>query len=155
MKAIRITIVIVIIILFLLLYYLVSIENKNIKENKIVTKIIDGDTIIVEGGENIRLIGIDCDEKGKKCYDAAKNKLEETLLNKVVYLESGNEKKDIYSRSLRYIFLDEKNINLNMVKEGYCVARFSGNLEEKYEKEIKNAERFAINNKIGCKWEDI
>lgn len=119
-------------------------------EKKIVTKIIDGDTIIVEGGETIRLLGMDCDERGRECYTDAKKRIDELLLNKEVTLESDSEDKDIYGRSLRYIFLNNENINAKLVEEGYCVARFPE--ESKYKKEIVNAEKLAIENKIGCKW---
>jgi uncharacterized protein YqfA (UPF0365 family) len=33
-------------------------------ENTVVTKVIDGDTVVVEGGWHVRLLGIDADEKG-------------------------------------------------------------------------------------------
>jgi endonuclease YncB( thermonuclease family) len=121
-------------------------------QDKIVTKIIDGDTVIVEGGETIRLLGIDCDEKGKKCYANATKRIEELLLGKNVVIESGAEDKDQYDRSLRYIFLNEKNINVQMVEEGFCVARFVGSENDKYKSEIQEAESNAIKNKIGCKW---
>src|SRR3989344_5515277 len=93
----------VILVLISFIYFLVELENGKIElEEKIVTKIIDGDTVIVQGGENIRLLGIDCDERGKKCYDEAKNYLEDNLLNQKVGLESDLEDKDRYGRSLRY-----------------------------------------------------
>jgi len=125
-------------------------ENQEVTEEKIVTKIIDGDTVIIEGGENVRLLGMDCDERGKKCYTIAKKRIEELLIGKKVVLERDNEDKDQYGRLLRYIFLDSENINVKMVKEGYCVARFQG--ESKYKEEIQSAESYAISNKIGCKW---
>ncbi len=119
----------------------------------IVTKVIDGDTIIVEGGYHIRLLGIDTDEKDYPCYKAAKRKLEELILNKKVRLEKGSLDADQYGRCLRYVFLGDKNINLEMVKEGLAVARFY-NLEEKYRNEISQAEKEAMTNKIGCKWKE-
>lgn len=120
-------------------------------KEKIVTKIIDGDTIIVEGGETIRLLGIDCDEKGRACYDPAKKQIDKLLLNKKVILESDGQDTDIYKRKLRYIFLDGENINKKMVFDGFCVARFPDE-SGKYRSEIIKAEQTAINNKIGCKW---
>ncbi|MEM3112859.1 MAG: thermonuclease family protein [Candidatus Pacearchaeota archaeon] len=149
-KTIRFFIGIISIILFLLLYYLASFEN-SVAEEKIVTKIIDGDTIIVEGGETIRLIGIDCDEKGRECYDESKERIDTLLLNKKVRLGKDVENKDRYGRSLRYVFLDNENINIKMVKEGYCIARFESK-DSKYKTDIQEAEKYAITNKVGCKW---
>jgi len=39
----------------------------------VVTKIIDGDTIVIQGGQHLRLLGIDADESGYPCYEPAKN----------------------------------------------------------------------------------
>lgn len=120
-------------------------------ETKFVTKVIDGDTVIA-AGESIRLLGIDADERGHPCYAAAKQRLEELVLNKEVQLERDAEDKDRYGRYLRYIFLNGTNINLQMVQEGLAIARFSPeNL--KYKTEILAAEAAAREAGIGCKWE--
>ena len=78
---------------------------------KLATKIIDGDTFLIEGGYSVRILGIDADERGYPCYEAAKNKLEELILNQEVKLEKGTEDKDRWCRYLRYIFLNDKNIS--------------------------------------------
>ncbi|MFH1631057.1 MAG: thermonuclease family protein [Candidatus Aenigmatarchaeota archaeon] len=118
---------------------------------KIVTKIIDGDTVIVEGGYTIRLLGMDSDEKGYPCYETAKERLEELVLGEEVYLESDNENQDIYERYLRYLILDGDTVNTRMVREGFAVARSSPE-NTKYQNEIAAAEREAIQSKTGCKW---
>jgi len=119
--------------------------------SRLVTKIIDGDTFLIEGGYSVRILGIDADERGHRCYEAAKNRLEELILNKEVRLEKGKEDLDQYCRYLRYVFLDDKNISLELVKEGLVVARFSPE-DVKYREEIAQAEKEAKDNKIGCKW---
>lgn len=118
---------------------------------KIVTKVIDGDTVIVEGGASVRLLGIDADEKSYPCYDAAKNRLEELVLGKEVILEKDQSDQDQYKRYLRYLILDDKNINLQLVNEGLAVARFSPE-NQKYKEEIQKTETEAKEKKIGCKW---
>jgi len=118
---------------------------------KLATKIIDGDTFVIEGGYSVRILGIDADERGYPCYDAAKNRLEELILNKEVKLEMGSENLDQYCRYLRYIFLGDKNISLELVREGLAIARFSPE-DTKYRAEITTAEEEAKENKIGCKW---
>ena len=75
---------------------------------KLATKIIDGDTFLIEGGYSVRILGIDADERGYSCYDTAKNRLEEFILNQEVRLEKGTEDKDQWCRYLRYVFLDNK-----------------------------------------------
>ena len=122
-------------------------------ELKMVTKVIDGDTVIADG-ESVRLLGIDTDERGGPCYKEAKERLEELVLDKDVQLESDTEDKDRYGRYLRFIFLDGRNIDLQLVGEGLAVARFSpGN--EKYKNVIIAAEKQARKNKMGCKWKGL
>lgn len=117
----------------------------------VVTKVIDGDTVIIQGGESVRLLGIDSDERGHPCYAPAKKRLEELVLGKTVYLEKDNEDKDQYGRLLRHVFLGEESVNAVLVAEGLAIARFEkGN--EKYKEGIIAAERYAMENKIGCKW---
>jgi len=121
---------------------------------KLVTKVIDGDTFLIEGGYSVRILGIDADERGYPCYEAAKNRLEELILNKEVKLEKGKEDFDQYCRYLRYVFVDDKNVSLELVREGLAVARFSPE-DTKYREEISLAEKEARENKIGCKWGSV
>lgn len=125
--------------------------TKEVLGNKLVTKVIDGDTIIVEGGYIIRLLGIDADENGYPCYLDAKKRLEELVLNKDIYLEADKKDKDEYKRYLRYVFINGENVNIKLIREGLVIARISDE-SEKYKNEIIRAERYAIENKIGCKW---
>lgn len=121
---------------------------------KLATKIIDGDTFLIEGGYSVRILGIDADERDKPCYDAAKSRLEELILSKEVKLEKVKEDLDQYCRYLRYIFLADKNISLELVKEGLAVARLSPE-DTKYREDIVVAEKNAKDNKIGCKWSSV
>ena len=118
---------------------------------RLVTKVIDGDTFLIEGGYPVRILGIDADEKGYPCYEQAKKRLEELVLNKEVKLEKGKEDLDQYCRYLRYVFVNGENVSLELVKEGLVVARFSPE-DVKYKEEIEKAEKEARENKIGCKW---
>ncbi len=118
---------------------------------KLATKVIDGDTFLIEGGYSVRVLGIDADERGYPCYEAAKNKLEELILNKQVKLEKGVENLDQYCRYLRYVLLGEENTSLVLVKQGLAVARFSPE-DFKYRGAISQAEKEAKESEIGCKW---
>lgn len=133
--------------------------NKNCREIpilennavKLVTKVIDGDTFLIEGGYSVRVLGIDADERGYSCFDEAKNKLEELILNKKVKLIKDNRDLDNYCRYLRYVFIGDKNVSEELVKIGAAVSRFSSE-DTKYRNEVFKAEKFARENKIGCKW---
>jgi len=164
--AIKIIILILLISLIGLVIYLLNPNNDDLNGEdgscsdtlkledgavKMVTKVIDGDTVLIEGGYSVRLLGIDADERGKSCYETAKERLEELVLGQEVILESGNDDLDQWCRYLRYLFLDDVNIGLEMVKEGFAVARASTE-GSKYQSEIALAEKNAIDNKVGCKW---
>jgi endonuclease YncB( thermonuclease family) len=121
---------------------------------KLATKIIDGDTFLIEGGYSVRIFGVDADERGYPCYGPAKGRLEELILNKEVKLEKEKENFDQYCRYLRHVFVDGQNVSFELVKEGLAVARFSPE-NIKYREEISLAEKEARENKIGCKWGSV
>jgi len=121
--------------------------NPENSEKVIVTKIVDGDTIIIQGGETVRLLGIDTPERGEPYYSDAKDFLENRILFKEVSLESDIEDRDVYKRLLRWIWLDNSLINLEQIQNGLAISRlYEG---EKYQQEIKDAENLAIEQKIG------
>jgi len=91
-----------------------------------VTRVYDGDTIKAEGYDiviKVRLAGIDSPETSKRKRDPgqpysqrAKKYLAGLILNKVVDVKGYGL--DRYNRILGVIFLENKNINLEMVKAG-------------------------------------
>lgn len=117
-------------------------------ERVIVTRVIDGDTVVVEGGERVRLSGIDTQERGEKCYQPAKKRLEELILKKKVKLVS--DSRDKYDRKLGYIFYNNNLINEKLVSEGFAVAYFYE--DSQYRDRIKEAEMNAIKTEAGCEW---
>lgn len=120
-------------------------------DKTLVTKVIDGDTVVVSGGEHVRLLGIDADEKGYPCYDAARLRLEALTLNRQVILEKDVSDVDRYGRCLRSIFTNGSNVGLQLVQEGLVVARFY-EPDVTYRLSISNAEQLAQQQGIGCKW---
>jgi len=118
---------------------------------RLVTKVIDGDTFLIEGGYSVRVLGFDADERGYPCYGAATKRMEELVLNKEVRLEKGPTDKDQWCRYLRYAFVGEDNVGIVMVKEGLAISRMSseGGL---YSDEFSESEKEARAEKIGCKW---
>ncbi|MBI2644214.1 MAG: thermonuclease family protein [Candidatus Wildermuthbacteria bacterium] len=137
--------------------YLSGSSEENVRESEgvpsriFITKIIDGDTVIGQGGRAIRLLGIDADEKGYPCYEAAKKRLEELVLNKEVGLEKDTEDKDQYQRYLRFLFVGSRNASTQLAEEGLVIVRFYSE-QAKYRDEIVQAEKDAMERKIGCKW---
>lgn len=129
-----------------------EIISDDSEERFTVARVIDGDTIELENGDSVRLIGIDTPElSGSDCYSTeAKEYLEELILGKEVRLESDekNDNKDKYDRLLRYIYLmgDEVSVNQKMLEDGYAYYYDSYEFEkipefENAEKDARNAEK--------------
>lgn len=105
-----------------------------------VKRVVDGDTLVLETGERVRLIGIDTPELhesnklyrdagrtgqdvrtiqklGQKAYEFTRSLVE----GKRVSLEFDVEKYDRYERLLAYVYLkDGTFVNAEIVKQGYA-----------------------------------
>ncbi len=119
----------------------------------LVTEVVDGDTITVSGGERIRLIGIDAPETDEQYYEESKAYLKDKILYKEVELESDITDKDVYGRSLRYIWFDGELIDAEIVRVGLAIAK-QYDPDNKYKNVIAKAESEAIKNQVGL-WADI
>lgn len=84
-----------------------------------ITRIVDGDTVDSEIGK-IRMLGINTPEKKEKHYQEAKKFLEDNLLNETARIEYGKDKTDRYNRTLAYLFLNNENVNLKQVENGFA-----------------------------------
>lgn len=131
-----------------------SQTNQRILESATIVKVIDGDTIVTNTGETIRLLHINAPEKGEKCYEEAKAILKELVENKTVWLERDMQNKDKYNRSLRYVYLNNSSmVNKILVEEGFVIT-YILLPNTKYEADFFKAEEKAIANKAGCLWQN-
>src|SRR4030043_2185331 len=89
-------------------------EPKNLLK---VTKVIDGDTIELEGGQRVRFIGINTPEtvdpnKSVECFGKEASGETKVLLDgQQVRLEKDISETDKYGRLLRYVWLGDSFIN--------------------------------------------
>ena len=116
------------------------------KHDVFISRIIDGDTVESDIG-HIRLLGINTPEKGEIYYNEAKDFLASRVFNKTVQLEFGKNRHDKYNRTLAYIFLDEKNINIELVEKGLANYYFYEG-RDKYSDELENAWQICLNNNV-------
>jgi micrococcal nuclease len=93
---------------------------------RIVERVIDGDTIVLDGKETVRLIGIDTpgltdsQEIVASMAREARGFLSGLAEGKKVRLEYDQNKTDMYSRTLAYVFLEDGTfVNEKIVREGY------------------------------------
>ncbi|MBI2673652.1 thermonuclease family protein [Candidatus Woesearchaeota archaeon] len=138
-------IVLLIVILIAFLYYYIFDETKITAH---ATRVIDGDTFVIDSGEKIRLIGMNTPERNEYYYIEAKERLEALILNKTIYLEKDKKNKDKYGRLLRYAYTDDSFVNFELVKEGYARS-YLIEPNDRYINKIKETEIEAKNKKIG------
>lgn len=90
-----------------------------------VIRVIDGDTVVIASDERVRLIGIDTPEKGQCGFDEAKQALEKLLASGPATFYSGTTSdKDKYDRLLRYIEVEGIDVGLNLISNGFAIARY-------------------------------
>ena len=129
-----------------------SIPTTRDRHSAVVSTVIDGDTIKLQTGEVVRLLGINADERGQDCYMVATERLEGLILGKKITLERDVDDKDQYGRLLRFVFVNETNINQILVREGLATTYFVGE-NTKYKTELKAAEKLAKDmENLGCMW---
>jgi micrococcal nuclease len=119
-----------------------------------VTRVIDGDTIVVEGIGTVRLIGVDTPETvdtrrpvqyfGREASDFTK----QLAMGKQVRLEFDQDRTDRYGRKLVYVYLQPENVLLNaeIIRQGYGFAytQFPFRMMEQFralEREARDAGR--------------
>jgi len=116
-----------------------------------VSEVIDGDTIVLSNGDRVRFLGINTPENGMYFYMESRDVLEIMVLGKDVTLEKDVSDCDIYGRKLRYVFLEDIFVNLEMVKRGFANI-YTYPPDVKYAEDILAAERYARENNLGL-WE--
>jgi micrococcal nuclease len=93
-----------------------------------VVEVIDGDTIVIAGGEQVRYIGIDTPETTaghEQCYgDEATERNRELVAGKLVFLEAESTDRDQYGRLLRHVTVDGVSVELALVASGFARALY-------------------------------
>jgi micrococcal nuclease len=117
-------------------------------ETVLVTRVIDGDTIEIEGGERVRYIGIDTPEVGRCYASEATARNRDLVLNKQVRLERDVSETDRYGRLLRYVWVGDTMINEALVRQGYAQAA-TYPPDVKYQSLFSSAQQEARNANMG------
>ena len=121
--------------------------------------VIDGDTIVLEGNERVRLIGVDTPETkdprkpvqyfGRQAYEFTKRLVDGLK----VRLSYDWNKKDKYGRTLAYVYLEDGTfLNAEIIKQGYGFAY--RHFLFKYYDLFKEYEREAREKAIGL-WSNV
>jgi micrococcal nuclease len=128
-----------------------------------VIRVVDGDTIVVDyqgKHEKVRLLCVNTPESvhpDKKqnipMGKVASNYAKERLTGKYVDLEFEGRRRGNYGRLLAYVIVDGDNFNLELVREGLSPYYTKYGLSQKYDKEFREAERYARNHNLNI-WGD-
>lgn len=119
-----------------------------------VQRVVDGDTLLLEGGTRVRLIGVDTPESvkpdhpveplGREAAEFTRSQVE----GRNVTLEFDRERRDQYQRILAYVHIDNRLLNEELIRAGFSKAetRFPFDSEKKRrflkaEKEAREARR--------------
>jgi len=95
-------------------------------ETATVTRVIDGDTIIIGSGQKVRYIGIDTPEvqPEPEAYGMEAWQVNRRLVEgKEVRLERDVSDTDKYGRLLRYVYVDNIFVNAELVRLGLAEAK--------------------------------
>ena len=120
-----------------------------------VAKVYDGDTIILNNGERVRLLGINTPEiesryrPGEQGGQEAKRWLQDKLQDGQVYLEYDQQQRDKYKRLLAHCFLpSDEHLNKTILEAGLAsVSIIPPNVH--YSKKLILAQRKAEQEKRG------
>ncbi|EGK8084204.1 thermonuclease family protein [Campylobacter lari] len=136
------------IVLFLFAFAYILNYDSGSYINAKVSRVVDGDTIEAKFEDEklkIRLFGIDAPESDQAYGKMATQFLNAIVLNKEVVLNVKDE--DKYGRILAIVYLNDKDINQIMVKNGFAWAY------EHYSDLYVNEQNYAKENKKGL-WVD-
>lgn len=113
------------------------------RERVNISRAIDGDTLVLEDGRKIRLLGINTPEKNQLYYEQAK-----LFLQKLEGEEAEIEalEKDKYGRTLAYLFYEDM-INELLLEKGLAHLYYYD--EDKYTNKLRKAEQKARKRELG------
>jgi micrococcal nuclease len=86
----------------------------------VVERVVDGDTLLMESGERVRIIGIDAPSEGECYFDESLKSLKKLIEGKEVRLDKDVSGVDRYGRLLRYVILP----NLNKKEDDLLVGNY-------------------------------
>jgi micrococcal nuclease len=115
----------------------------------IVKKVIDGDTIILDDGRHVRLIGVDAPEvdspyrKAEPFGDESRAYMRRLLERRLITVSVGSKLYDKYGRTLAYVYLGPTMVNGLIIRDGYAKAYRRFKFPERdlflnYEKEARS-----------------
>jgi len=115
-----------------------------------VERIVDGDTIVLSSGSIVRYVGITAPENNEPFEKESTEENRKLVEGKSVNLEYDNYKADKFGRILAYVFVDDKNVPLELTKKGLAqVVIYQHKRPWIYQEKLLKAQDEAKKNKRG------
>lgn len=113
-------------------------------ESATVSRVGDGDSLDLRGGERVRLVQVDAPELGQgECYAREARSALERLAGSGTPVDLQRDPdlddRDRYRRQLRYVFADGQNVNLQLVRVGAAAPYFRRGDEGMYADDLLDA----------------
>jgi len=114
-----------------------------------VIAVLDGDTIVISGGEKVRYAGLNTPEThhpdklpeycGREAFEANRR----LVAGKTVRLEYDERQRDKYGRLLAYVHVDSLFVNAELIRQGFAqVSTYKDT--RRYHKEFERLQQSAI-----------
>lgn len=114
-----------------------------------VQRVVDGDTLLLEGGERVRLIGIDTPESvkpdtppepfGREAAQFTKQLAE----GRNVRLEFDRHREDQYGRTLAFVYIGDLLLNEEIIRQGFSRAETRFHFRSDFQRRFVAAEKEA------------
>ncbi len=115
-----------------------------------VKRVIDGDTLELEKGQIVRLVGVNAPNNEEPFEEEATDFSKKLIEGKKVKVEYDAYKSDRFSRILAYVIIDNKNLSIELVKKGLAkVVIYEKRKPLIYQQQLLDAEKEAKNKKLG------
>jgi micrococcal nuclease len=119
-----------------------------------VVAVLDGDTIVIRGGEKVRYTGLNTPESrhpdklpeycGREAFEANRR----LVAGKTVRLEFDEHRRDKYGRLLAYVYVGQLFVNAELIRQGYAqVSTYKEN--QRYHAEFMRLQKSAIEARRG------
>lgn len=110
-----------------------------------VERVIDGDTVVLQGGERVRFVGVDAPEVGEPLYEEAREFQEKVLLGRHARIETCREEpRDDYGRTLAFVHMDNLDVGAQLLRYGLARTLFVGPCGRAVARGYRKAEREAF-----------
>lgn len=121
-----------------------------------VTRAVDGDTLLLEGGYRIRLLGVNTpetkhpDRPAEPLGTEASAFTQSLVEQRTITLEFDRERLDNYRRVLAYVYLEDGTLlNQRLIEAGFSPAVVTFPIRSDRKRQFEEAERTAQKNRLG------